>query len=189
MEFEASPLLPRVANDIQTSMYDALRYLEGRGYRRVGLVMSDDANRRMLCLYSGASLSYDRFFAKEMRIEELLLPDERFDAIQIHRIRAWIKSHRLQAILSSAQHLYSRLTDEGARIPHDFAYAHLHKGDSNITAMDQMREIIGRKTVDLVSAMIQRNETFPLKHPQTVLMPSVLHEGNTVPDLTRERRK
>lgn len=175
-----SPALPRVANDIQNLVYDALRVIESRGYHRVGLVMSDDANRRMLCLYTGAASSYAKFFAKDLHVEELVLPDESFSRTQRRMIVQWIRDHRLQAVMSSAQYFYRELLREKVRIPQDIAYLHLHHLPG-ISCMNQLRDHVGTKAVDLVAAMIQRNESFPVEYPQTVLTPALYEEGQTVP--------
>lgn len=180
-----SPALPRVANDTQSNVILALRHYERRGYRRVGLIMADDANRRMLCQYTSAADSYDRFFSEGMRVRQLILPNEDFTAADMREILRWIQDRRLQGVVSSAENLHRRLVESGAKIPGDFAYIHLHRDgpQPRITCVDQLRDYIGRKAVDLVTAMIQRNETFPYSHPQITLTPSELIEGTTVPDL------
>ncbi len=180
-----SPALHRVANDTQSHVILALRHYEGRGYRRVGLIMADDANRRMLCQYTSAADSYDRFFSEGLRVRQLILPDEEFTAADMRKILRWIKDHRLQGVVSSAENLHRRLVESGAQIPGDFAYIHLHRDgpQSRLTCMDQLRDYIGSKAVDLVTAMIHRNETFPVAHPQITLTPSELIEGASVPDL------
>ena len=184
----ASPVLPRVANDIQNTVYTALRHLESRGYQRVGLIMADDANRRMLYLYSGARSTYGSFFARTMEAKELILPDENFSPANLKKILSWIKAHKIQGILTSAFRLYDALIHAGVRIPDDFAFVHLHKYlDPRVTSIDQMRDYVGHKAVDLVTAMIQRNESCPVPYPQTVLTPSILHKGDTSPYYSASR--
>ena len=191
-----SPVLHRVANDTQANVHIALRHFEKHGYRRVGLIMADDANRRMLCQYTSAADSYDRFYSRGMRVRQLILPDERFTNTDLRKILGWIARHRLQGICSSAELLHRRLIESGAIIPADFGYLHLHRlgADPRITCVDQLRDYIGRKAIDLVTAMIQRNETFPTTHPQIILTPSELIEGGTTPPISisavrRERAK
>lgn len=179
--YSVSNPMPRVANDTQNALYLAFQQLEQRGYKRVGLIMADDANRRMLCLYSGARMTYNRFFAKRLTIKELNLPDEVFTPTRMRQILTWIRKERVQAVLSSAEHLHRKLTMHNASIPGDFGYLHLHKHtDPRVTSMDQMRDFIGQKAVDVVAGMIQRNERYPVAHPHTILTPSVWLEGETI---------
>lgn len=180
-----SPVLPRVANDTQNNVHTALRHYEERGYTRVGLIMSDDANRRMLCQYSSAADTYDRFFSQTLRVSQLILPDEEFSPRRIKEILRWVRAHRLQGILSSAQHLHRSLIETGVRIPGDFSYIHLHRILDGQTCINQLRGFIGQKAVDLATAMIQRNEAHPIEHPQIILTPSVLIDGDTVPGRRR----
>ena len=181
-----SPVLPRVANDTQNNVHTALRHYEERGYTRVGLIMSDDANRRMLCQYSSAADTYDRFFSQTLRVSQLILPDEEFSSRRIKEILRWIREHRLQGILSSAQHLHRSFIEAGVRIPGDFSYVHLHRSLDGPTSINQLRALIGHKAVDLVTSMIQRNETHPVEYPQITLTPSELVDGDTTPALTRK---
>ncbi len=179
-----TPALPRVANDTQANVHLALRHLEDRGCRRAGLIMADDANRRMLCQYTSAADSYDRFYTRGMSVRQLVLSDETFAPSDMRRILTWIVRHKIEAVISSAEDLYQRLLASGAKIPGDFGYVHLHRtspGGPKITCVDQMRNLIGQKAADLVTAMIQRNDTFPLKHPQIILTPSELIAGDTMP--------
>ncbi len=175
------PVLPRVANDTQNNVHTALRHYEERGYRRVGLIMSDDANRRMLCQYSSAADSYDRFFSDKLRVKQLILPNEDFSPECTLEIINWIRSERLQGVLSSAQHIQESLIIAGARVPDDFAYIHLHRCGPETTSVDQLRKFVGHKATDLVTAMIQRNESHPVQYPQIIATPSVLVEGASVP--------
>lgn len=179
-----SPALPKVANDTQGNVHIALRHLMDRGYRRVGLIMADDANRRMFCQYTSAADSYDRFYSNGMRVRQLVLPDETFAPADMRRILDWIAKHRIDAVISSAEDLHRRFLESGMKIPGDFGYVHLHRcgpGNPRITCVDQMRNLIGQKAADLVTAMIQRNDTFPLRHPQIILTPSELVPGSTSP--------
>ena len=180
-----APNLPRVANDHHNSIYEAFSILEGRGYKRVGLIMADDANRRSLFLYPGACSTYGRFASAGMEIRDLILPNENFSREQRDVISSWIRENRLQAVLSSAYRMYEVLLEEGWSIPEQIAYLHLHRHHmETVSGMDQLRDYQGQKAVDLITGMIHRNESFPRAYAQTVLTPSQWREGHTVPSLS-----
>lgn len=176
------PALPRVANDTQAAVFDALHRLENLGYRKVGLVMARDANRRTLYLTSGARAAYQAFLSRTLRVRELILPHEKFDHAQREKILSWIRRETLDAVISSAGDFYEKVIQPHFA-PAALGYLHLHRhSQSEVSSMDQMRAYQGRKAVDLVTAMIQRNESLPLKYPPTTLTPSVWKEGRTTPE-------
>ena len=53
--------------------------------------------------------------------------------------------------------------------------------------MNQMFNIIGRKAVDMVGAMINRNEYTLPEQAVVVNIPSVWNDGPSVADLTRKK--
>jgi DNA-binding LacI/PurR family transcriptional regulator len=176
-----SPVLPRVANDTQSAVFDSLHRLEHLGYTRVGLIMARDANRRTLYLTSGARTAYQSFLARSLKISELILPNEKFDVSQQEKIVAWIARHRIDVVISSAGDLYEKII-QPRLTPDQVAYLHLHRHSMpHVSSMDQMRAYQGSKAVDLITAMIQRNESLPVEFPQTTLTPSVWREGETTP--------
>jgi len=178
----AHPPMPRIVPDIQSMMMQGLRYLEECGYRRVGLVMAEDANRRMLCGYTGAAYSYGRFFARTLKVRTLMLANEKFTARLIRRVLRWREANGIEAIISSAGNLYSTLLAHGAKIPGEFAYLHLHRHtDPAVASMDQMREQIGAQVVEMVASMISHNQSWPMQGTQILLTPGQLAEGGTVP--------
>lgn len=184
-----TPSLPRVANDAQSAVFDALHHLENQGYRRVGLVMARDANRRTLYLTSGARAAYQSFLSRNLKVFELILPNEKFDLQQREKIVSWIARYRIDGVISSAGDFYEKVIQ--SRFPAtEVGYLHLHRHSmSHVSSMDQMRTYQGRKAVDLVTAMIQRNETLPTEYPHTTLTPSVWREGTTTPLRTQMVRQ
>lgn len=183
-----TPALPRVANDAQSAVFDVLHHLESQGYRRAGLVMARDANRRTLYLTSGATAAYQSFLSRTLKVFELILPNEKFDLQQREKITAWIVRHRIDAVISSAGDIYEKVIQSRFE-PTEVGYLHLHKHSMrHVSSMDQMRAYQGRKAVDLVTAMIQRNETLPTDYLQTTLTPSVWRKGTTTPLRSRVGR-
>ena len=175
------PSLPRVANDTQAAVFDALHRLENLGYRRVGLVMARDANRRTLYLTTGARAAYQTFLSQALRVRELILPHEKFDQSQKEKILSWIDRQAVDAVISSAGDFYEKVILPRFA-PGELGYLHLHRHSRpEVSSMDQMRAYQGRMAVDLVTAMIQRNESLPVKYPQITLTPSVWKEGRTTP--------
>ncbi len=177
------PKLPRVAIDGQSALFSALSRLESRGYRRVGLIMAVDASRRSLYLFSGARSTYGKFLTRGLKTSEMVLRDELFSPADRRRVVRWIARHQLQAVVSSAHQLFSMLQEEGFRIPGDLSYVHLHRHSSGIASMDQLRAHQGAVAVDIVTAMIQRNETLPMPYTNTIITRAVWRDGRTAPSL------
>ncbi len=175
------PRLPRVALDGQSTLFEAFARLEERGYARAGMIMAADASRRNHYLFSGACATYSRYHASRMKTSDLILEDESFGLADRKRMVAWIARNRLQAVLASAEHLIAALRDEGFRIPGDLSYVHLHRRLDDVTSMDQLRDHQGAAAVDIVTEMVQRNETLPAQHHPTIITPAVWREGSTAP--------
>lgn len=183
-----SPALPHVVSDLYSTTFQALEELTRRGYSRIGLVSTAYVNELARFLYSAGLRAFQAHVQPRHHLPELVLYPNLIQPESVPKIRAWIRRERLEAILCPAFHppemrpLHDYLCAAGVKIPQDLAYVHLIDcKNPRVTSLQQIPELMGSKAVDVVAAMIHRNEFRLSPHPQTVMTPSKWHEGKTAP--------
>lgn len=182
-----NPPLPRVANDTYSVTFQTLDELRARGYRRIGLIITEYVNRLAKFLYSAALLSYHAHVAPQLHLVEHTLLEPADKPASVRAVSDWIRTEKLDAVISPVFGipLYEFLLKAGVRIPARVAYIHLlDYHDPDVTSMRQMGRMMGEKAVDLVIAMINRNEFTPPAYPQIVGTLNQWHEGRTAPALS-----
>jgi LacI family transcriptional regulator len=178
------PPLPRVANDIYSSTFVALDKLRERGYHRIGLVITAYVNRLARFLYSASILAYRAYIDPQLHLVEHVITEPAGEALAMDNLALWIRAQKLDAVICPVFGLpiYERLQDAGFSIPRQLAYVHLlDHSNPEVTTMRQMGEAVGGKAVDLVVAMINRNEFTQSAHPPVIAIQNQWHEGCTAP--------
>lgn len=178
------PPLPRVASDIYSSTFAALDKLRERGYSRIGLVITDYVNRLARFLYSASILAYRTHIDPRLHLVEHMMTEPAGETASMKNLARWIRAEKLDAIICPIFGLpvYEHLEREGFAIPRRLAYVHLlDHADPEVTSMRQMGEMVGAKAVDLVVAMINRNEFTQSDYPPVIAMQNEWHEGRTAP--------
>ena len=183
------PPLPRVTTDTYGRLIQAFREMERRGYRRLGLLGTRDLDHRFQYQITAAIEVYRRIGSPRAKIFPLDV-EAGAEAVNPQVLATWIRRHRIDALISQLGSQYEALKQSTLRIPEALGYLHLHRHENaRVTQMDQMQEGIGRKAADVVIGMINRNEFRVPTHPQTVMIPSVWHEGATCPPKASRRTR
>lgn len=176
-----APNMPRVVTDTYGRMTTALGEVAARGYRRIGVLGTDDLDRRFQHLGTAAVEVFKKTAKGRAAVFELNLPQGMADAEKCARVIEWVRAKRVDAVVSQLG-LHDGLRMAGLRLPEDTGYVFLHRcDDPAITSMDQNQEWIGRKTTDVVVGMINRNEFQVPDQSQTIMIPSTWREGRTLP--------
>jgi DNA-binding LacI/PurR family transcriptional regulator len=162
---------------------------EERGYRRIGLVGSDDLDRRFQHLSTAAVQVFITTRRRAATVERLNVDLAAAHPEICAQVAVWAKRRKLDAILSH-YNIHEELMAAGLRIPEDVGYVHLHSSDDPaVTSLDQNQNWIGRKTTDVVVGMINRNEFQLPAQSQTIMIPSLWREGETLPARVRGRSR
>lgn len=176
------PCLPRVVTDSYSRLSEALDRAAERGYRRVGIVSTPDLNRRFKHQYLAAMEVHAQISRPRVRTFRLDVDSDQWPTHERRKLTKWIQHHRLEAIFTQLTGTEKILEESGFCIPQDLAFVYLHyHRDPRITFMDQLQEWMGRKATDVVVGMINRNEFDIPTYSQTIMIPSVWHEGETLP--------
>ncbi len=176
-----APNMPRVVTDTYGRMMTALGEVAVRGYRRIGVLGTDDLDRRFQYLGTAAVEVFKKTARGHASVFCMNLPQDMADEEKCAQVVEWIRAKRLDAVVSQLG-LHEGLRAAGQRLPGKTGYIFLHHcDDPMITSMDQNQEWIGRKATDVVVGMINRNEFQVPEQSQTIMIPSVWREGMTLP--------
>ena len=176
-----APDMPRVVTDTYGRFMEALTKAGERGYRRIGVVSTEDLDRRFQHLNTAATLVYRSLCKGDTEVVCLAVDHEASDQANAKEVCRWARRESVDAILSQAG-LCHELLLRGLKIPEEVGYVHLHlSADPQITCMDQNQDWIGRKATDVVVGMINRNEFRIPAQSQTIMIPSVWRAGTTLP--------
>ena len=154
-----------------------LRNLKRLGYARVGYVnvieQDDMSNNVWLSAYMG----YQYRVKPADIIPPLLTPK-----LDRRLLAAWIKRHKIQAIVTNLPDVFELLKQIGLRVPDDIGFANLDCMPSidSCAGIDLRRGEIGAKMVDLVVEQLQNNEFGLPAVPKTVTIEGVWCDGDTL---------
>lgn len=166
VRFGHSVLVPRVHLVTSNQVHNgALAFHRARekGYRRVGLVISEGATTLFAAGYFLARMRED----PACDLPPLQLPADDKTAAAV-RLEAWLRAHRPDAILTDYQQLPTLLARLGLRVPQDLGLAAFSvlDGGGIDAGIDQNAEEIGRSAFRLLASLLlsQERGLSPLVH-------------------------
>jgi DNA-binding LacI/PurR family transcriptional regulator len=167
------------------AMITGMRKLRALGYRRIGMVTSDDMNERM-----------DRMWTAAYRSE--LPPTTRSRAVPIcllgtgvhasgsesgdkQQMMKWFRTHKPDAIITPTTPVVEWLMEDGYAVPKDVAVACMSLHYEGITPgiIEPSREI-GCAAANFLVSMLQRGEYGVPSLPQRVLMEGTWYTAKPV---------
>lgn len=179
-----SPKLLRVVSDQFQNAELALVNIARLGWKRVGLVQTEDYERRVNHRQLGACLA----LSSELGIEvtkPLIVPDHLSFSAQRELARKWHKSEKPDAILSHGNEGLKLLADEENQLPKGLGYAAIGRLDSypQLAGVDQCHAQVGAAAVDIVLAQFHRNEWGIPAKSRTSMIEGLWKDGSTLPNL------
>lgn len=172
------PSLYQVAQDNYYNLTLALKMLRRFGYRRIGVVLDLQSDRRSYHACQAAHVYFQANIAAEERVPILIskvpgLPDE---------MRAWIRKHRIDAVIGRNDHLVEGLESYGYKVPEEIGVVHLSlDGDcEDWTGIWAHKREIGATTVDLLAGLMQHHQFGLPVLPRETLIRGVWHAGKTL---------
>jgi len=171
------PRLHRVGSHHLHGAREAIRQLYRRGYRRIGMCMTDEANVRL-----------DHVWLQAMAYHQFRVPRKDWVKPFIHedfsdkKFLRWLKAERPEGILSQHPWLPEVLNRAGYRVPEDVAVGIFsqHEAESDIAGINQRSDIIGETASDLVIGQHYRNEKGIPAIAHTVMIEGYWMDGRTV---------
>ena len=163
----------------------AVRRIHEYGYRRIGLVVDGDFNRKLGGSYYGGFCWAQKEVALNPVLPPLLVDSERHRAEpenESQTVNRWLGRHRPDAILVTESYLPQLLKRLGHRVPQDLAVAATSVLDIPVEAgIDQHSESIGRIAVEMLVKQIHINERGEPRDPCRILIESTWQDGKSLP--------
>lgn len=172
------PPLHRASTNMNRGILQATRELSARGYRRIGLAVTEWINDRSDHTYTGAMLNYHRSIPARFRVPLLLFPKNNFAGDEEH-FRAWFRRHRPDVIISFDSYVPDWLTQRlQLRIPEDIGLV-VHDWDERCTGfagIDHRRPQVVAAAVDLLATQLLQNQRgIPEVARQVLIEPAWRH--------------
>ena len=177
----ASPSLHRAAGNMSLGIHLAVSALAARGYKRIGLAVTNWVDARAERVYSGAMLHFQQSVPRRDRVPLLLFPHN--DLKQGAGVfRRWITEHRPDALITFDTHVPDWLARLGLRIPEDIGLV-VHDWTEKmqgLAGIHQRREHVASAAVDLVATQLLQNERGIPEVPRQILIPPAWVDGPSI---------
>lgn len=162
-----TPVMHRVSSDHFQGAQLAFQKAFAKGFRRIGLVLSQTVNSRTNGKWRGAFLDQQQAMPPIDRVEPLVMEQPNATAL-----RKWLSDFRPDAILLAEPEVGDLISSTGGA---DFAslqlvWLVLERHWQTICGVDHQPELLGATAVDMVVSQIHRNERGSPTAPSTVLL-------------------
>ena len=169
------PPLHRVADNQFRNIRYLIRKLHSLGYRRIGLFAEAELIRDPDNGWLGGYLAETQLRRQPSRI----LLRER-DAYDPPTIRNWIKSEKLEAVITDHEYAAARIAELGNRtVPEELGIASLYTGREGFSGIDSRFAQIERSSVEYLVHLIHSHQRGIPEFPQRVLLEGTWFEGNS----------
>jgi len=176
------PALHRASTNMTRGIQQATAELSARGYRRIGLAVTQWIDNRSDHTYLGAMLTYQQQIAPRDRVPLLLFPENKL-ANEYDIFRDWFRKHRPDVVISFDSYVPDWLTNKlKRRIPeqvglvvHDWAAHH-----QNFAGIHHRRPHVAAAAVDLLATLLMHNERGVPDIPRQILIPPAWVDGPSI---------
>jgi DNA-binding LacI/PurR family transcriptional regulator len=182
-----APAFHRVGPHQARSTRELVETLRRRGYRRIGMILDQNANIRTGYNFLGAYLAEQEGQPAAQRLRPLLAEQAKIPAGELRR---WFRQQKPDCVIGTGPEYLEQLRDIGAEIPAKvgFALTGIRPKFPHIAGMDERWDGIGQAVVDLALSLLRNHETGVPRFPRFGLVNGQWVEGRTVvrpPDRTR----
>jgi len=176
------PALHRASTNVNRGIQMATAELSARGYRRIGLAITQWIDNRSNHTYMGAMLTYQQQVAPRDRVPLLLFPENNL-ANEYDIFRTWFKKHRPDVVISFDSYIPEWLTGRlKLRIPEDVGlvvhdWAEHHR---NFAGIHHRRPYVAAAAVDMLATLLLHNERGVPDIPLHTLTPPAWVDGPSI---------
>lgn len=178
----ARPNLHRASTNMTQGILLAIDALIGRGYRRIGLVVTDWIDHRADHTYSGALLYHQMKTPRRHHVPLLILPDNGL-ARSATTFCRWVKAHCPDAVISFDTYVPDWVERRlGMRIPDDLGLV-VHDWTNeagNWAGIHHRRAHVAAAAVDLVTTQLMHHERGVTEVPRQILIPPDFINGPSI---------
>jgi len=148
-----------VQPDFFANMELACVALRARGYRRIGLFISEWHNRQNGREYEAAFRMQMGDWPRGDRVKPLITPEPTTESEQETSLVAWVKREKPDVVLCGLGQTCKWLQKNGWRVPQDVSVAHIWLSDDtpDWSGLDPDLEAVGAAAVDQLVVQVQAN--------------------------------
>ncbi len=175
------PALHMTAGNMTLGIQTAAEQLAARGYRRIGVAVTEWIVTRSQFGYSGGLFHWQQSLPSECRVPLLL-----FQGNDISRgygvFAKWMREHRPDALITFDTHVPSWLDRLGLRVPKDIGFV-VHDWTPRMKAyagIYQRRDHLAAAAVDLVVTQLSQHEHGVPDVPRQIMIPPQWVDGPSV---------
>lgn len=175
------PALHLCAGNMNYGIQMAGARLRERGYRRIGVAITQWIDNRSENGYSGGWFHFQKCLPKSERVPMLLLPHNNIGR-SFGVFSNWMKTQRPDALISFDTHVPGWLKRLGRRIPEDIAFV-VHDWTLKMegyAGIFQRRDHLAAAAVDLVATQLLHHERGVPEVPRQILIPPAWIEGASI---------
>lgn len=178
----AEPQLHVTALQMFRSMEIAFRRLIALGYRRPGLALAAESDRRADGLWSSAFWAEQRGLPADCRVPSLL-----GQPLEKRTFLEWFKQHRPDVVVAIWPEVLEWLVEAGVTVPGQVGLALLTvpDGGTRYSGIWENPQMIGAKAVEFLIDLTHRSDRGCPQVPLTMLVAGTWVEGKTVRAQTR----
>ena len=175
------PALHMCAGNMTLGIQNAAEQLSARGYRRIGVAVTQWIVNRSQFGYTGGLFHWQLGLASEDRVPLLLFPENDislgYDAFQ-----QWMNDHRPDALITFDTHVPAWLKQLGLCIPEDIGFvAHDWTPKmSGLAGIYQRRDHLAAAAVDILVSQLSQHEHGVPEVPRQIMTPPQWVDGPSV---------
>jgi DNA-binding LacI/PurR family transcriptional regulator len=181
VRFGHSVIYPRahiITSDQLTDGLIAFENIWKQGYRRIGLVSLPRTDTR----FSAGYLFSQMRLSSETRIPPLILPENHDEKTRCRALKAWLRKHKPDSILTDVSEMRATLAKIGCEVPEDVGLAAFSVLDGGAdSGIDQNSLEIGKAAVQMLISLINHNERGIPQICREVLIEGRWVNGSTLP--------
>lgn len=176
------PSLHRASTNMTHGILLAMAELSRRGYRRIGLAITQWVDSRSEHTYSAALLKYQQSLPSRQRVPMFLFPGNVLSG-QGAAFCTWVRKYRPDALITFDSYVPEWLKQRlGMRIPDDIGLV-VHDWTSRMSGLagiDHRRFHVASAAVDLVATQLLHNERGIPEVPRQILIPPAWIDGASI---------
>jgi len=171
------PDLHRVVNHQFQTIRIALRELKHRQYRRIGLALPADLDKRVDHNWLAGFLAFQHSQPRQCCVPPFIA-----SAYSRQAFEKWFQKHSPDAVIAIDTQTLDWIRGLGRDVPNEVGFAHLDcsRLQADLAGVDQNPELVGAAAVDSVNAQLQRNERGIPDSPKITMIKGVWVDGKTV---------
>jgi DNA-binding LacI/PurR family transcriptional regulator len=175
------PALHMCAGNMTLGIQSAAEQLTAKGYRRIGVAVTQWIVNRSQFGYSGGLFHFQQSLPDNARVPLLLLPHNDLSR-GFAPFSAWMEEHQPDALISFDTHVPGWLEKMGIRFPDDIGFV-VHDWTPRMAAyagIYQRRDHLAASAVDLIVTQLSQHEYGVPAVPRQIMIPPEWIEGPSV---------